>query len=103
MPDVNVETGISAAAVAGATAAAIANSSRESWVRKAAEGFCGALVGVFCGPAAANWIGLADSHYRMACGFAVGAGGLLLLTTYLEIIKSEGFRNWISSRLFSTK
>jgi hypothetical protein len=95
MADVQLDTSMTAASLAGASAAALANRSADSRARVACEGLAGALVGIFCGPAIADAAGFGNEHLRMATGFGTGAGGILLLTAALDMIKAGGLKAWL--------
>lgn len=95
MPILPDDHAMTAASVAGSAASAITNRSTDTFKRKVAEGLCGALVGVFWGPAIADAAGAVAEATRVACAFATGAGGLILLTGVLDGMKGVSFRDWL--------
>lgn len=82
----------------GSTATALANRSPDSWMRKVSDWLCGALVGIFVGPALVTYFNVQERHFQTAICFAVGAAGLILIGVFLDIVKSEKFRTWLSKK-----
>lgn len=103
MPDpVAVEQSTIFASTAGGLVSALANRSTDSWKRKVSEGVIGAFVGVFAGPAFADALNIVNEHTRIAVAFGTGAGGAIVLTTFLDWLKSTSFRDMVSRYLGKT-
>ena len=96
------DTSMAAASGAGALANAIANRSPDGWWRRVGEFLTGAIVGVFTGPAIADAAGCRDQHSLIAVAFGVGIAGNVLLTLFMDLIKSQTFRDW-AARLVEKK
>ena len=82
----------------GSTATALANRSPDSWLRKVSDWLCGALVGIFVGPALAVYLKVEERHFQTAICFGVGAAGLILIGAFLDLVKSEKVRAWLSKK-----
>jgi len=97
MPDPNsFDASMAAASGAGALANALANRSPDPWLRRVTEFGAGALVGIFCGPAIADAAGLQNQHSVVAVGFGAGTAGNALLTMFMDLVKSQAFRDWLA-------
>lgn len=95
MPILPDDHAMTAASIAGSAASTVVNRSTDTFLRKAVDCFCGAAVGVFWGPAIADAAGAQAETQRVACAFATGAAGLILLTLALDWIKGASFREWL--------
>ena len=84
------------ASVAGATAATLSNRSQDTNTRKLCEGATGALVAIVCGPGIADGMGLINEHYRAMCYFGVATVGAILLTMFVDYVKSGSIKLWLS-------
>jgi hypothetical protein len=95
MPILPDDHAMTAASIVGGAASAAVNRSADTVARRIADALCGMAVGVFCGPAIADAAAVHVETQRIACAFATGAAGFLLLTLALDWIKGASFREWL--------